>query len=75
MAGDGRLDDHELDQLRARVAEQGRRRQAALHEADAALEAMRDDLVTALDAGVPLAELARLAAVGRPTLYRIRRRS
>jgi hypothetical protein len=73
VVGNGHLTEAQLAELRARVAEQGRRRAAALAEADAALEAMRNDLVTALDAGVPLAELARLAAVGRPTLYRLRR--
>jgi len=39
------------------------------------VDAMRNDLVAALHAGVPPAELARLAAVGRPTLYRLRRSS
>ncbi len=62
-------------ELRARIAAHGDRRREALAAAERELNAMRELLREALDAGVPIAELSRLAAVSRPTLYELRRRA
>jgi hypothetical protein len=56
------------------LAEHGARRRRALAEAEAELDAMRPLLREALEARVTIAELARLAAVSRPTLYELRGR-
>ncbi len=63
------------DELLAKIAEHGERRRAALEQADSELDAMRDLLVEAMDQRVPIAELHRLSAVSRPTLYELRRRA
>jgi hypothetical protein len=63
------------EELLARLAEHGARRRAALEEAERELDAMRDDLAQAMEQRVPIAELSRIAAVSRPTLYELRRRA
>lgn len=70
-----RMEAHNLTEVRTRIARRGERRREALRVAEEELEAMRPDLLAALEAGLTISELARLAAVSRPTLYELRQRA
>jgi hypothetical protein len=51
----------------------GKRRRAALEDADAVLHRVRELLPEALDAGLTMTEVAELSAVSRQSLYAMRR--
>ena len=59
--------------MRERYADEieraGQGRRAALDQADTQLRVMKDLLPGAIDAGLPITEIARLSGVSRPTLY------
>ncbi len=59
---------------REELRELGKRRRAALAEAQAVLNQVEELLPEALHAGLSLSEIARLSAVSRPTLYGLKRR-
>lgn len=54
--------------LRARLAEHGNRRRAALEQASAELDAIAELAPAALAAGITKVEIAKLGGVSRPTL-------
>jgi CRP-like cAMP-binding protein len=56
------------------LAEVGRRRAAALREAEDQLQQVGRLLVNAQDVGISLSEIAREVDVSRPTLYQLRAR-
>lgn len=58
---------------REELAEIGRRRAAALAEADAQLEQVKDRYAVYRDASISIAEIGRLAHVSRPTLHQLER--
>lgn len=58
-------------QLMVEIEEAGRRRREASETAQAELAAIAEPAREAIAEGIPLAEVARIAGVSRPTLYKL----